>query len=83
MTESFSSGLIKREDLWLTGKLWNDFHAEADVEKQCRETLVDLNVDYLDLFLIHWPHTFTFAEEITPSIKETWLAMEALVAKGV
>ncbi len=83
LTEAFTSGTVKREDLFITSKLWNDFHANDDVERLCRESLSNLQLDYLDLFLIHWPHTFTEAEVLTPSIQETWLAMEALVAKGL
>ena len=44
-----------REELWITSKLWNDKHAEADVIPTCRQSLADLRLDYLDLYLIHWP----------------------------
>ena len=48
-------GGIKREELWVTSKLWNDKHAEADVIPSCRKSLADLQLDYLDMYLIHWP----------------------------
>jgi len=83
LKEAVDSGLVRREELFITSKLWNDFHASNDVEKQCRETLTDLQLTYLDLFLIHWPHTFVEGEELSPPIQETWLAMEALVAQGL
>ena len=46
---------VKREDIWLTGKLWNTNHAPEDVEMGLDKTLKDLGVEYLDLFLMHWP----------------------------
>ena len=46
---------VKREDIWLTGKLWNTNHAPEDVEKGLDKTLKDIGVEYLDLFLMHWP----------------------------
>jgi alcohol dehydrogenase (NADP+) len=46
---------IPREDLWITSKLWNDQHAEADVIPAFEKSLADLGLDYLDLYLVHWP----------------------------
>jgi diketogulonate reductase-like aldo/keto reductase len=46
---------IKREDLWITGKLWNDKHAKEDVIPSLKQSLSDLQLDYLDLYLVHWP----------------------------
>jgi diketogulonate reductase-like aldo/keto reductase/D-ribose pyranose/furanose isomerase RbsD len=46
---------IKREELWITSKLWNDRHGENDVIAQCRKSMADLRVNYLDLYLVHWP----------------------------
>ncbi len=48
-------GGIRREDLWITSKLWNDAHAPEDVLPACRRSLRDLGLDYLDLYLVHWP----------------------------
>ena len=42
---------IKREELWITSKLWNNKHAEEDVIPTCKQTLKDLQLDYLDLYL--------------------------------
>ena len=46
---------IRREELWVTSKLWNDKHAEDDVIASCRKSLADLRLEYLDLYLVHWP----------------------------
>src|SRR5215813_10918519 len=48
----FESGL-RREDLWITSKVWNDKHHA--VEESCRQSIADLRCDYLDAYLVHWP----------------------------
>ncbi len=55
LDEVLNSGLLAREDLWITSKLWNDMHGPGDVLVSLAETLRDLRLDYVDLFLIHWP----------------------------
>ena len=90
------SGGIRREELWITSKLWNDKHAEEDVIPACRQTLKDLKLEYLDLYLIHWPFPNHHAPGVdvdsrdphaVPYIHEnymkTWRQMEKLVELGL
>ncbi len=87
---------IRREELWITSKLWNDKHAEKDVIPSCEQSLKDLQLDYLDLYLVHWPFPNYHAPGVDvdsrdpharPYIHEefmqTWRQMEKLVEKGL
>jgi len=87
---------LSREHIWLTSKLWNTFHKPQDVETNVKMTLRDLKVDYLDLYLIHWPHAFQSGGDYFPKdadgnmvydfdthFLDTWTAMEELVRKGL
>lgn len=93
--EIMSSG-IKREELWITSKLWNDKHDPDDVIESCKKTLSDLQLDYLDLYLVHWPFPNFHApgcdvssrsEDARPYIHEnfmrTWASMEKLMDEGL
>lgn len=93
MQEVFDEGSILREDVFITSKLWNDSHQEGYVIPAIQESLKDLQLDYLDLYLIHWPVAFRpdvdFPEkpddflslEEVPII-ETWKQMEKAKDEG-
>jgi len=53
--EAFENGTVKREELFIISKVWNDMHGRGDVLLSCAKTLRDLRLDYLDMFLVHWP----------------------------
>ncbi len=87
-------GAVKREELWITSKLWNNAHAQKHVQPALERTLKDLQLDYLDLYLIHWPIHFQAnvmfpkkpEEFLAPAaipIIETWQVMEKMVKKGL
>ena len=52
---ALGDGLCTRDDLWVTSKLWNTYHRAEHVRPACEKSLQDLGLDYLDLYLIHFP----------------------------
>uniref|UniRef100_A0ACD5TG07 Uncharacterized protein n=1 Tax=Avena sativa TaxID=4498 RepID=A0ACD5TG07_AVESA len=80
----FNEGLVKREDLFITSKLWCTHHAPNDVPEAIESTLGDLQLEYLDLYLVHGPvrakkgATLSVENYLKPDIPATWRAMEEL-----
>lgn len=52
---ALKEGVVTREELFITSKVWNDNHGQGDVLLSCAKTLKDLRLDYLDFFFVHWP----------------------------
>ena len=94
LKETFLEGLVSRDEVWITSKLWNDSHGYMDVQPAIEQSLKDLQLDYLDLYLVHWPvalkkglyrpetgQDLISLEDIP--LSETWRGMEELVGKGL
>ncbi len=60
IARALDEGLCKREDLWVTSKLWNTYHREEHVIMAMDQTLHDLGLDYLDLYMVHFPIALEF-----------------------
>ncbi|KAJ4704596.1 Aldo-keto reductase family 4 member like [Melia azedarach] len=85
----FEDGVVKREELWITSKLGCRDNAPEYASEALNQTLQDLQIDYLDLYLMHWPvqmkkDSVGFKPEnlVEPDIPGTWRAMEALYDSG-
>jgi diketogulonate reductase-like aldo/keto reductase len=95
MQEVFKAGKIKREDVFVITKLWNTNHRPERVKPAFEASLKKLQLDFLDLYLIHTPFAFQPGDEQDPrdangkviydpgvTLLDTWRAMEALASEG-
>lgn len=90
----FAEGVVKREELWITSKVWNNRHDA--VREACLESLANLGLEYLDLYLMHWPFPNHHEKGVSVDSRDphavpfhpdrylkTWQAMEALIDDGL
>ncbi|RDH75653.1 aldo/keto reductase [Mycolicibacterium moriokaense] len=96
LKDLLADGTIRREDLFVTTKLWNNNHRPERVESALRASLGKLGLDYVDLYLMHTPFAFQPGDDQDPrdadgrvvyddgvTLQQTWAAMEALVDAGL
>jgi len=96
LQDVLSSGAVKREELFITSKLWNTFHSTSLVKPALEKTLASLKLDYLDLYLIHWPFGYKEGTEelfprdeaqnvITSDVDylDTWKGLEECAKTGL
>lgn len=88
--------IVPRDKLWITSKVWNNMHGKSKVIESCKKSLQDLQLDYLDLYLVHWPFpnfhppkcdVSSRSPDARPYIHDefmdTWSGMEDLVEMGL
>ncbi|XP_067008631.2 aldo-keto reductase family 1 member B1 [Anabrus simplex] len=87
-------GVVKRDDLFITSKLWNTFHKPELVIPALKQSLSNLGLEYLDLYLIHWPMAYKEGDDLFPEkdgktlysdadYVDTWKEMEKAVKMGL
>ena len=94
--DAFAEGVCRREELFITSKVWNDMHGKGDVLLSCAQTLKDLRLEYIDAYFVHWPFRNYHAPlcsgdsrnpDSTPfdpdKFIETWRQMERLYDMGL
>ena len=92
----FGEGVVTRDEMFITSKVWNDMHGKGDVLLSCAQTLKDLQLDYLDIYFMHWPFPNYHApgcdgDSRNPDSKPfsvdrfmaTWRQLERLVDMGL
>lgn len=84
INKKIKDGVVKREDIFVTTKVWHHHHKQADVEVAVRDCLRRLNLEYVDLVLVHWPMSIS-QEGVDEKIDylETWRGFEEVLKKGL
>lgn len=94
LSDAIQGGEVTRQELWITSKLWCNAHGRDNVEPAINKTLADLRLDYLDLYLIHWPIPLKpsvsfpssaddFMRPTEAPLHATWAGMEAALRAGL
>ena len=94
LREAIREGEVTRKDLWITSKVWSNAHGKKNVGPAIKKSLSDLGVDYLDMYMVHWPVALKpsavfpgagtdFASAEEAPMEDTWGAMEAAHAEGL
>ncbi|NIM69854.1 MAG: aldo/keto reductase [Xanthomonadales bacterium] len=94
LSDAIGAGEVRRDQLWITSKLWNSDHHRDRVQPALESSLRDLGLEYLDLFLVHWPvalragvgfptHADDFLSEAQAPRGETWQGMEHCARIGL
>jgi alcohol dehydrogenase (NADP+) len=94
LADAFEAGDVRRKDMWITSKLWNDSHAPKRVRRALEASLRRLQLDYLDLYLIHWPVALKHGTELPRGpadfiplselpLESTWAAMLKVSEEGL
>jgi alcohol dehydrogenase (NADP+) len=92
--DAIREGEVTRKDLWITSKLWCSAHGKKNVGPAIRKSLSDLGLDYLDMYMVHWPVALKpsvafpsaatdFASADEAPMQDTWGALEAARAEGL
>lgn len=80
--EGIKNSGVSREELFVTTKLWNDSHGYELAKKAIDESLERMQLDYFDLYLIHWPNPLAVRDHWQEANAEAWRAMEEAQAEG-
>ena len=80
--QALREGGVPRNELFITTKVWNNCHTYDDTMRAFDESLKKLGLDYVDLYLIHWPNPVMFRDRWQKANAETWKAMEELYKAG-
>ncbi|KAJ8711449.1 hypothetical protein PYW07_008691 [Mythimna separata] len=84
INNKIKDGTVTRDQLFVTTKIWNDRHAEGQVVPSLKESLARFKLDYVDLYLVHWPFSVNDkGEDANIDYLETWRGMEQTVQLGL
>ncbi|MDN6195520.1 MAG: aldo/keto reductase [Atopostipes suicloacalis] len=80
--EAIEEGIVSRDEIFVTTKLWNDDQGYESTKEALRNSLERLRLDYVDLYLIHWPNPQKYRDQWQEKNEESWRAMEEAQAEG-